>query len=140
MDSYNLLLNFIVLVKVLYLIVVSIHFFYKFDIIKLSKENEDRTELMKEFIEEFYFFLMGIVILIKFRTNKKVKISHFEQHLFYLFGILLCIHIFELFLEGLRYEYKQFFKHHDLDDDVENTIEYVAPFSKSTLKILALLG
>lgn len=117
MDNYNLLLNFIVLVKIFYLIVISINFLVKFDIINLSEENEDKIENIKEFVEDFYFFLMGIVIIIKFRTNQKVKVSHFEQHLFYLFGLVLCFHLTELFLQSLR----------------DN-------FSDSTLKLLSLIS
>ena len=143
MNSYDFLLYFIVFIKILYLFVIFLHVLYKFDFLQLSKTQENNIEYSKEFIEDFYFFLMSIMIYSIFSNTKKIKytFTHFEVHLLFFFAIILCIHLFEVFIESLRNIYKEYLnKNKNVTHLVDTTNEIAFPIFKGGLKVLSLLG
>ena len=143
MNSYNFLLYLIIFIKILYLIVIFLHISYSLDLLKLTKNQENNVEYSKEFIEDFYFFLMSIMIFILFRHTNKLKyvFTKFEVHLLYFFAIILCIHLFEVFIDSLTTIYKEYIdKNKDIRDIADTTNEIAFPFFKAGLKILSLIN
>ena len=130
MNYYNILLYFIVFVKISYVISILLQltnvFNYKYFSDKFYENNDEN----KEKIENLYIFLMAILIIIIFnnRSKQNYKFSRLELELLFVFGVVLSIKLFVDWLKKFRLNKKQANKTQDV---LESIFEFVIPVVKT---------
>jgi F0F1-type ATP synthase membrane subunit a len=130
MNYYNILLYFIIFVKISYVISILLQltnvFNYKYFSDKFYENNDEN----KEKIENLYIFLMAILIIIIFnnRSKQNYKFSRLELELLFVFGVVLSIKLFVDWLKKFRLNKKQANKTQDV---LESIFEFVIPVIKS---------
>ena len=130
MNYYNILLYFIIFVKISYVISILLQltnvFNYKYFSDKFYENNDEN----KEKIENLYIFLMAILIIIIFnnRSKQNYKFSRLELELLFVFGVVLSIKLFVDWLKKFRLNKKQANKTQDV---LESIFEFVIPVVKT---------
>ena len=130
MNYYNILLYFIIFVKISYVISILLQltnvFNYKYFSDKFYENNDEN----KEKIENLYIFLMAILIIIIFnnRSKQNYKFSRLELELLFVFGVVLSIKLFVDWLKKFRLNRKQANKTQDV---LESIFEFVIPVVKT---------
>lgn len=92
MNYYGVLINTIILVKLIFIILLIIHLYYK----AKKEENSERDKKIvfwRERFEFMFIFLMASLLIYIFnpRTNRLNLITYETKLLLYLFGFLLLI-------------------------------------------------
>ena len=104
MNSYTGFLYFILFVKSCFALTLMIDLldFVFSDL--FSDEFVKKSDERKERLENLYFFLMGLMLIMIFRERSKlsIKFMKFELELLYLFGLVLSFKLFFTWLKRFR--------------------------------------
>lgn len=125
MNSYHIFLYFILFVKVLFAISMTLDLLNFGEFSFLSDEFFKKNHERKERLENLYLFLMSIMLIIVFRNRHKssIKFIHLELELLFLLGLVLC---FKLFFTWVR-RFKEVIDADDKKDDnvdiIQDTID-----------------
>ena len=125
MNYYNILLYFIIFVKISYVISILLQltnvFNYKYFSDKFYENNDEN----KEKIENLYIL---IIIIFNNRSKQNYKFSRLELELLFVFGVVLSIKLFVDWLKKFRLNKKQANKTQDV---LESIFEFVIPVVKT---------
>ena len=98
MNSFRIFIYSIIIIKIIYLFLIAINYFYTYDFKKHpdhtdSFKKQKKTQNIKQILHNIIIFSIALLLIILFypNHNNKIIIDHETKQILWFFGIVLII-------------------------------------------------